>query len=652
MLVGVDVGGTFTDFVGAVRGQVVTHKVPSTPADPGIAVLDGLQRLGSTEMAHGTTVATNAILERRGARTALITTAGFEDLLEIGRQNRPSLYDFRATRPAPCVPRSACFGIAERVDSGGRILKGLSKRDLGRLRRRLLRDGIESVAVCLLFSFLNPRHERAIREAFSGLDISLSSEVLPEFREYERASTTSLDAYVKPLVRRYLERLRAELGEEFYVMRSGGGVATSAEVLRRPVEMALSGPAGGVAASATVARLLGERNVVTFDMGGTSADFSALLDFRPAWTNEAAIDGLPLALPVVDITSVGAGGGSLARLDAGRALQVGPQSAGAVPGPLCYGRGGTEPTVADADLLAAYLPDALLGGAMPLRRDLAAKGFTDLAGEMHLSLDETVLDVQRVVRATMTKAMRLVFAKRGLDPRDFALLAYGGAGPMHACALARDLGIPRVIIPFLPGAFSAFGILTSEVRVERSRTIARPLARARRAIDSTTREFRAAATEALRRQELDPRHALFEVSVDLRFAGQSYEINVPVQPRLEEAFRAAHRRLYGYAPAREPIEIVNVRLVATQRRCKVLMRHPTSGALSPSSRRVLFDDGWHDASVWSRPDLPVGFAGQGPTIVQEDHATTVLPPAARFEVRRNGILVVELETGVPRIGEG
>jgi len=642
VLVGVDVGGTFTDFVGSHRGQVVAHKISSTTADPSDAVLKGLRHLETNDFAHGTTIATNAILERRGARTALVTTAGFEDLLEIGRQNRPSLYDLRATRPPAIVPRDLSFGVRGRVDAHGRVLNKLSKRDLARVRSRLIAAGVDSVAVCLLFSFLDPVHEQQVRAALRGMDVSLSSEVLPEFREYERASTTALDAYVKPLVRRYLKRLRAAVRQEFYVMKSGGGVATSAEVVRRPVEMTLSGPAGGVAAAVTVSRLLREDKVVTFDMGGTSADFSVLVDHRPVWTTEASIGGFPMALPVIDIASVGAGGGSLARVDAGGALLVGPQSAGAVPGPMCYGRGGERPTVSDADLLAGCLPRALLGGGMPLYRDAAVGGLERLADEMHLSADEAVLDVQRVVRATMAEAIRLALARRGLDPREFALLAFGGAGPMHAVALAGELGMRRVIVPFLPGTFSAFGILTSEVRLDFGRTIARPLSKARRSIRRIVESFRAEAEAALRRQDLDPRRAVFEASVDLRFSGQSYDINVPLRPGLEAAFRSAHRQAYGYAPPREPIEVVAARLVATERRPKVLVRPPAHGVPSAGERKVLFEDGWSAAAVWDRAGLPLGFGGDGPAIVEEDHATTVAPPGWRFRVVRNGILVLEV----------
>ncbi len=641
MLVGVDVGGTFTDFVGFRGRDVVSTKVPST-RDPSAAVLAGMRELGADGMSHGTTVATNAILERKGARTVFVTTAGFEDLLTIGRQNRPDLYDFRVARPPPTVPRDLCLGIRERVDAHGRTLRPLSSRELARVVREVRSLGAESVAICLLFSFLRPRHERLLVEAFGDLPISVSHEVLAEFREYERASTTVLDAYVKPLVSRYLGDLRNALHEDFFVMKSGGGVASHTEVVRRPVEMVLSGPAGGVAAAVALARPARQRNLVTFDMGGTSADFSTIIDGRSQWTTEAAVETFPLALPVVDIESVGAGGGSLAFVDRGGALRVGPESAGADPGPMAYGAGGTRPTVTDADLIAGSLGPALLGGRLPLDAALSRRGLEDLARELHVSLDDTVLGVQRVVRATMAKAMRLILARRGLDPRGFALLAFGGAGPMHACALARELGVRRVVVPFLPGSFSAYGMLISDVRLEYSRSLIRPLARADRMIQAAVKEFAERARRDLSAQQLDARRAILEASVDLRFRGQSYEINVPLRGNLTAAFRRAHRDRYGYASATEPIEAVTVRLVARVPR-RIRMPRPPSGVVPRAdTRAVLFDRGWEEAQVFERSRLPVGFEAAGPLIVEEEQATTVVPPDAVLRVDRLGLLDIEV----------
>ncbi len=641
MDVGVDVGGTFTDFVGFRGREVVSTKLPST-ANPATAVLAGIRELDAEGMAHGTTVATNAILERKGARTVFVTTAGFEDLLTIGRQNRPSLYDFHVARPPPTVPRDLCLGVRERIDARGRTLRALSDREVRRLVKEIRIRGAESVAICLLFSFLKPRHERLLKDALPGVPVSTSHEVLAEFREFERASTTVLDAYVKPLVSRYLGELREAIARDFFVMKSGGGVASQREVLRRPVDLVLSGPAGGVAAAVALSRASKQRNLVTFDMGGTSADFSTIVGGRPQWTTEAFVETFPLALPVVDIESVGAGGGSLASIDRGGALRVGPESAGARPGPMAYGRGGDRPTVTDADLVAGVLGPALLGGRLPLDVSLSRKGLETLAGELRLPFDEAVLGVQRVVRATMSKAMRLILAKGGLDPREFSLLAFGGAGPMHACALARELGLPRVLVPFLPGSFSAFGILISAVRLEYSRSIVRPLEKANRAIREAIADFRAAARRDLDAQGLESRRAVLEASVDLRFRGQSYEINVPVKGDLAAAFRRAHRRRYGYASTTEPIEAVTVRLVASLPRPRQLPAPPHAVTPRADTRAVLFEGGWEEAHVLPRPTLPVGFEADGPLVVEEDQATTLVPPGCRLRVDPLGLLDIEV----------
>ncbi len=636
-----DVGGTFTDFVGFRGRDVVTAKLPST-ADPSGAVLAGMRELGADGMAHGTTVATNAILERKGARTIFLTTAGFEDLLTIGRQNRPSLYDFRVARPPPPVPRDECLGVVERVDAHARPVRVLSETEIRRVVQEVRDRGAESVAVCLLFSFLRPAHERRLKEALVGLPVSASHEVLAEFREFERASTTLLDAYIKPLVSRYLGELRTAIGRDFFVMKSGGGVASQADVQRRPVDLVLSGPAGGVAAAVSLARASRRRNLVTFDMGGTSADFSAVVDGRPQWTTEAAVESFPLALPVVDIESVGAGGGSLATLDRGGALRVGPESAGADPGPMAYGKGGLRPTVTDADLVGGVLGPALLGGRLPLDVSRSRAGMESLASNLRVSLDEAVLGVQRVVHATMAKAMRLILAKRGLDPRSFALLAFGGAGPMHACALAREIGVPRVLVPFLPGAFSAYGILISDVRLEYSRSVVRPLAKARTAIREAVADFRARALRELDAQGFDSDLAILEPSVDLRFRGQSYEINVPLRGNLAASFRRAHRARYGYASDMEPIEAVTIRLVARIPRKVHVPRPPRRVVPRADTRAVLFEHGWEEAHVLPRATLPVGFTADGPLVVEEEHATTLVPPGASLSVDPLGLLEIEV----------
>jgi len=639
--VGVDVGGTFTDFVGFRGRSVVSLKLPST-RDPAEVVNAGMRRLGATGMSHGTTVATNAILERRGARTAFITTAGFEDLLTIARQNRPSLYDLRVTRPPTAVPRGRCFGLQERVDARGRVLIRPAKAEIDRLARAVRDSGAESVAISLLFSFLRPQHERAMARALGDLQISVSHEVLAEFREYERSSTTVLDAYVKPSVVRYLAALQASLRRGFLVMRSSGSVTTDRAIVRRPIDMVLSGPAGGVAASASIARAPGLRHLMTFDMGGTSADFSVLEDGEPSWTTEAVIDTFPLALPVVDIESVGAGGGSIALIDPGGALRVGPESAGADPGPVAYGKGGDRVTVTDADLVSGALGPGLLGGALPLSEGLAAKAVDGLAADLRISADEAVLGVQRVVRASMAKAMRLVLARRGVDPTEQALLAFGGAGPMHAVALAREIGMRTVVVPFLPGAFSAYGVLISPVGGEYSRSVVRPLDRAEAVIDRAIAEFTERARSDLESQGFDPRRAVMDASVDLRFRGQSYELSVPLRGDLAASFRRAHRVRYGYVSRHEPVELVTVRLAVRVPRPVRTPQRLTSTSHPSGHRRVLFEDGWLEAQIVRRDSLGIAAEVDGPAIIEEDHATTVVPPDARVSVQPPGLLVIEV----------
>ena len=641
MDLGVDVGGTFTDFVGFRGREIVTTKILSTPGSAS-AVLRGFRTLQADGMVHGTTVATNAILERRGASTALVTTAGFEDLLAIGRQDRPKLYDLHSAKPAAPVPRDRCFGVRERVDAHGRVLTDLTDAELRRVARAVKRSGAESVAVSLLFSFLRPEHEKRLGAAFPGISVSLSHQVLAEFREYERGSTTVLDAYIKPLVARYLQDLRDQLRREFLVMKSTGGVATPELVQDRPIELVLSGPAGGLAGAAALARRMHAPHLVTFDMGGTSADFSVMTEGESSWTTEAVIDHFPMAVPVIDIESIGAGGGSLAWIDPGGALRVGPASAGASPGPVAYGKGGRDPTVTDADLVGGILGARILGGRLGLRPRLARSGLAKLSKRLGVTLDETVLGIRRVVEASMAKRMRIILSKQGAHPAKFRLLAFGGAGAMHACALAREIGISRVIVPFLPGLFSAYGILVSDVRVAYSQSVLRPLGRARARIREILGGFRERAERDLTVQGVEPRRALFTASLDLRSRGQRDEINVPIHGDVARQFRELHRVRYGYAAPAGPIELVTVRLAA--RLARPVHVPPPIRRATPRrvARRVLFEDGWFDTTVLDRESLPVGFRLEGPTIVEEAYATTVVPPGATLEVDPLGLLNIEV----------
>jgi len=531
--VGVDVGGTFTDLVAIVGGEVVTAKVPSVPGAQARGVAAALRAVeGPIDvLAHGTTVATNALLERRGARTALVTTEGFRDVIEIGRQARASLYDLTAHGPAPLVPRELRFVVRERMGPEG-VLVPLDEGSLAAAVEAVARAGVEAVAVCLLFSYLHPEHERrvgeALRAALPGVRVSLSTELLPEFREYERSSTTAANAYLAPALSAYL----AELEPQPLVMQSSGGVVEAAVAAERPAACVLSGPAAGVAGAAFVAGLGGYGDVLTFDMGGTSTDVAAVLGGEAVVTAESVVGGVPIRFPMVDVHTIGAGGGSIAWLDDGGALRVGPRSAGASPGPACYGRGGEEPTVTDANLVLGRLRDgAVLGGEVTLDRALAERALERSGIEA-----EGVVDV---VNANMARALRVVSVERGIDPRGLGLVAFGGAGPLHACALAEELGMERVLVPRASGVLSALGLAVADLR----------------------RDYLGWETE------VDLPGAAVTRYVDARYPGQSHELTI------EEGsdFHAAHERRFGFRLDAEP-EIVTRRLVATVARARPDLR--------------------------------------------------------------------------------
>lgn len=641
---GVDVGGTFTDFV-LLRGESIeAFKLPSTPRNPEEVLLRGLDGRDLEAIGHGTTLATNAALEGKGAVTALVTTAGFEDLLVIGRQNRPRLYDFRATRPEAPVPRERTFGVKERVGPTGEVIGPLSREEVAALAEELESLGVESVAVSLLFSFLNPKHEQLVDEVLRPrFNVSLSSEVLPEFREYERTSTTVMDALVGPLVRGYLSRLRDRLGARLFIMRSNGGLREAESLQRRPVEMVLSGPAGGVAGSKFLAGTLGLENIMALDMGGTSTDISLLISGQATWTTESQVGGHPLALPVLDISTIGAGGGSIAWIDEGGALRVGPRSAGAEPGPMCYALGGGETTLTDVDLLSGILGEALLGGEMPLDRTLSEKGAHKLARRLALGQDELLSGVRQVVVSNMVRAASLSFAKRGLDPREFSLVAFGGAGPMHAVDVARELGMRQVVVPPIPGAFSAYGILLSDLRLDYGRSLPRSLEGSGEELETIWRSMEDEAEEELQLQSYRVEDALMTRSLDLRYKGQSYEINVPLTQEVETEFHRLHEARFGYSIPDEPVEVVNVRLTALVERPKPTPRLQAAPSAEPASRRVLMRDGWEDVPVYQRWSLPPDFQSEGSLIVEEQTATTMLDRATHVKVDGHGCLRVEVD---------
>jgi len=649
---GVDVGGTFTDLVAlSEEGGLTTAKVPSTTHDQSEGVLSairvsGVERGAVAALAHGMTVATNALLERRGARTALVTTEGFRDVLEIARQNRPSLYDLSVDRPSPLVPRELRFTVRERMGPEG-VVTPLDEESLEEAVAAVREAGVEAVAVCLLFAFAHPEHERrvgaALREALPPVHVSLSSEVLPEFREYERFSTTAADAYLAPRLSSYLKSLAGRVEGAGLpgplIMQSSGGVVSTGDAVSDAAGCVLSGPAGGVVGAAYVGSLSGHEDLLTFDMGGTSTDVAPVLGGEAQTTTETVVAGVPIKLPMVDVHTVSAGGGSVARTDAGGALRVGPRSAGAEPGPACYGRGGEEPTVTDANLYLGYLADgATLGGEVVLRRELAEGALARLGDELGLDAEEAALGVVRVANAEMVRALRVISVERGLDPRPLALLAFGGAGGMHACALAEELGMRTVLIPRAGGVLSALGLAISDLR----RDYVRPF---RADLDGTRGEEMDGAFALMEREaEGDLEGATHTRRADLRYRGQSFELTVEAGSfeGLGEGFHRAHERRYGYRADGAVVEVVNLRLVATVPVGKPPpVEGEPEGAAEVGRCRASFDGGWREAPVLDRERMGKGSRVKGPAIVEFREATCVVSPGWRGAVDGAGTLVLK-----------
>ena len=654
--IAVDTGGTFTDCVWVENGRLRMLKVFSTPSDPSQAIVTALEQITqarSLVLLHGTTVGTNTLLQRKGARVALVTTAGFEDAIEIGRQARPKLYDLSFDRIEPLVPSDLRFGLEELIDSAGAVLQAPGETALKLLEGNIRASQPEAIAICFLFSFANPVNEQSVATQLKkiGVPLSISHEILPEFREYERTSTVVINAYLQPVMQSYLENLasRAErlTGRDqarIFVMQSSGGITALDAAAREPVRTVLSGPAGGVVGAAAAARASGFEQIISFDMGGTSTDVS-LVQGEARTSGQSEIAGFPIGVPILDIHTVGAGGGSVARFDAAGALRVGPESAGADPGPICYGRG-TKPTVTDANLLLGRLqPDRFLGGdfALDLERTRAvAAEWLRKAGSI-LSLEEFAAGVIRIVNATMEKAIRVVSIERGYDTRDFTLVAFGGAGGLHACELAASLSIPRVIVPAFPGALSAYGILVSDVVKDFSRTI---LMRVQNQLPSKKlqqhfTELNRQAEKQFVREGWEGRIE-FQNSVDLRYRGQGYELNVPYSLRLLHAFHEEHARRYGYSHPDREVELVTLRVRAVVRSPKTSLRPSTSKASresTPERAHVVFDRK-RAAFIYDRSGLQAGRKYFGPTVITEYSATTVVPLGMKFALDRAGNLVI------------
>ena len=685
---GIDVGGTFTDamIINEETGEIRIGKVPSTPKDPSIGFLDAVDTIlkennieaqDVTYVVHGTTVATNAIIEGKMAATGFITTEGFRDMLEIQRQIRPSLYDLQFEKPQPLVPRYLCFGIPERMDFQGNILTKLDTDSVRDVARQLKKEGVESIAVCYLHAYINNEHEARtealLKEEFPEAIISLSSEVAPEFREYLRASTTVINAAVRPIVSRYLtsieSRLKAAgLSAELLVMQSNGGVLTFGAASEKPVFMVESGPAAGVIAASYLGNTLGSPNVLSFDMGGTTAKTGLVRKGTPTITKDYEVGvaaggtgpgvqgaGYPIRTPVIDLVEIGAVGGSIAWVDSGGILRVGPQSAGADPGPVCYGRGGEEPTITDANLVLGRLdPEYFLGGKMKLDVEGATKAIeSKCAKPLGLDLLEVALGIVEIANTAMVNALRRISVQRGYDPREFMLVAFGGAGPVHANRLADQLEIPKTLIPMSPGITSATGLLVTDLKHDYSNTLIQPIDELDlSAIENTYVGMETQGRTALSNEGMEENSIRFIRQVDVRYIGQSYELGIVVEPgkfdgvrrdQILEEFHKEHERAYGFSAPGEPVEIVAIRLTAVGDIAKPTLREigKTSGGVDSArrtTRSVYFAEskGFVDCPVYDRYKLSSGDVLQGPAIIEEMDSTTIIHPEYKGDVDRYG----------------
>lgn len=668
MRVGVEVGGTFTDLILIDDDGLVaaTAKVLSTLGDPAAGVLDALRRLDALQLdnlplVHGSTVATNAILERRGAHVGLLVTAGFRDLLELQRQDRETIYDIHYQKPEPLAGPDVVGEIPERIDAQGTVVIELDEPGARRAIAELVERGVTSFAVCLLHSYRNPEHERRVRalveEVAPDSDVSLSSEVVTEFREYERASTTTIDAFVKPVVDRYLRRLEAEAAERgisgVWMMQSNGGLLPADYVRRHPARTLFSGPAAGVTGALRLAQAAGLTDIITMDMGGTSTDVCLVTGGRPEITTEAKIDRLPIKIPMLDIVSVGAGGGSVVWIDSGGMVQIGPRSAGADPGPACYGRGGALPTATDANVVRGLIrPGHFLGGQLELDTAAAAAALQPVAARLERSAAQLSEDVYRIANAAMANAIRLVSTERGFDPRAYTLVAYGGAGPLHAAAVADELSISRVLIPPYPGLISAYGLLAGDFQRDFARTTVQPLADARAA--TLLDGFAALRSEALAEvaeQGVTADQAELDYGLDMRYRGQGFELTVPVAPvhldgegglyQLAADFHGLHRLRYGHATPGEPVELVTYRL-------SVRVAYPKPAGLrvadaelhAADAQDIIIDGAPLRCQFRWRGALEAGFAAVGPLVIEEATATTFVPPGWQLRVDEHSNLLL------------
>ena len=665
--VGVDIGGTFTDIFlfNEDTGEIIVKKVPSTKR-PEEAVAQGLKEFKDKDIKffiHGTTIGTNAVLEHKGARTGMITTKGFRDIIEIGRQSRgwpkPNVYDFTIERPKPLAERHLRFEVGERINHKGEIVKRLNIKEVKKLIDEI--KGLESLAICYLFSYINPIHERRTKEIIlkeiPNLFISVSSEVLPEYREYERFSTTLLNAYIQPVIAKYLKSLRLKMKsnriqKKIYIMQSNGGIMTEETARERSVFTLLSGPAAGVIGANFFGKLTGHKNLISLDMGGTSADVSLIEKNRPRWTSEGYVGGYPAKIPMIEINTVGAGGGSIAWIDKGGALRVGPESAGADPGPACYGKG-ENATVTDANLVLGYLnPEYLLSGKKKIYKDRAERAVSEIGKRMNMDKVRAAYGIIEVANSNIIRAIKVISTERGYDPREFSLFCFGGAGPLHAGRIAKEMGIPTVIIPPHPGITSAIGLLVADIRHDFSLTRIERLD----IIDEGFMEniwegLEKKAIKTLKEEGVLEEDIILNRSIDMRYEGQSFEINIKapwgskaLKQILEEEFRQEHKKVYGYA-SNDPIEVVNFRVLAIGKTKGIKIREIGEGRLEDAligKRMAFFEGNFFEVPIYKRERLSRGNIIRGPAIIEQYDSTTVLNPGDEIRVDRYGNMIMKV----------
>lgn len=676
--IGVDTGGTFTDvaLISDKTGESYITKVPSTPENSSIGVMAGVREILSETgveskdvafFTHGSTVATNTLLERKGAKTALVTTKGFKDVLEIGRQTRPKLYNFRARRPNPLISRDLRWELDERVNAQGEIIKEVNSKEIDEISKKIKEYNIESVVICFINSFLNDDNEikakQLLQEKFPELSFTTSAEILPEIKEFERTSTVAVNGYVMPKMKSYLRDLEGALNEEdipsdLYIMQSNGGIITTDTAVEQPVRTVLSGPAGGVIAGTDISEQTGKGNLITIDMGGTSLDTALIENGIPQYTTNSHINDFPINVPMVDMHTIGSGGGSIAWIDSGGALRVGPESAGATPGPVCYDKGGTEPTVSDANAILGRLnPDAILGGRMKMNMKDSRRVMKEkIADPLGLSVEEAAEGILKVVNANMVRGIRVISVEKGHDTRDFSLLAFGGAGPLHAVDISKELECKNVVVPPSPGITCASGMLIADVRHDYVNSFISDTKEIDKShLSQVYGKLQDEAVVSLKKQGFVNEKTDIKRSIDLRYAGQAYEINVPINDgeittqTLDDSikvFHDIHEKVYGFKREGEKLETVNVRLSAMG-----LIEKPERGKevidnvkdLEFDSRDVYFDGAYHKTNIYNREDLNSTITIEGPAVVEQLDSTIIIFPGQKAISDEFGNLIIENE---------